>query len=287
MSMQHWSAQCKLRRELEAGKVISIIKPCEAKTKCNRTYPVQNISVKPSEKVVLEFRIDEHNIADVAIVDTEGKARFVFEVFYSHHIRSRPVPWTELDADDILTSVCEYEQLRPMVCIHDVHESDLFHGVKPFEEQGLDDLQQAALEDVVDGNNVLITGPGGVGKSYLLKYIVQQSAGEGKRVFLTATTGIAAENLKARIGSFRIRGSTLDSFMGINFIPEWRERSPPMTEKKLQNIRHMDILIVDEISMFTSEKLRILDDALRHFRNSTEKFGGVQLVLVGDDRAIR
>ena len=58
---------------------------------------------------------------------------------------------------------------------------------------GLTKDQQAALERCLDGENVFITGGGGVGKTYLIKQIVDKMKMSGRSVMLTAPTGRAAQ----------------------------------------------------------------------------------------------
>jgi hypothetical protein len=66
----------------------------------------------------------------------------------------------------------------------------------------LNEEQQLALDSVVDGHNVFITGGAGVGKSYLVSYIVENT----KNIAVTAMTGCAA---------LLIGGTTLHSHLAI------------------------------------------------------------------------
>jgi ribonuclease D len=69
--------------------------------------------------------------------------------------------------------------------------------------------QQSAAKNVIEhNNNVFITGSAGTGKSYLLRYIIQELRKKYgfAEVAVTAPTGIAAVN---------IGGSTVHSFAGL------------------------------------------------------------------------
>ena len=66
--------------------------------------------------------------------------------------------------------------------------------------------QLEAIEVVRNGGNVFVTGPAGVGKSHLVKSIVEDCEQRLKKVHVVATTGIAAVN---------IGGTTIHSWGGI------------------------------------------------------------------------
>ena len=72
----------------------------------------------------------------------------------------------------------------------------------------LNSEQQEAAQHILGGNNVFMTGSAGTGKTYLLKYIVQELVkvhGE-EAVAVTAPTGVSAIN---------VGGQTIHSFSGI------------------------------------------------------------------------
>lgn len=74
----------------------------------------------------------------------------------------------------------------------------------------LSESQRKAVDIINKGENVLITGPAGTGKSYLLQYIKKELS--YKKLHITATTGIAAIN---------VSGTTLHSWacLGIENLP--------------------------------------------------------------------
>ena len=54
------------------------------------------------------------------------------------------------------------------------------------------------------------------------------------------------------------------------------------TQDKIDIIKSLDLLVIDEISMVRADLLDAIDDVLRRFRDHGRPFGGVQLLMVGD-----
>lgn len=124
------------------------------------------------------------------------------------------------------------------------------------------------------GKSALLTGAAGTGKTHLLNTFVAQSRANGKKVSVTATTGLAATHLG---------GNTIHSWsgMGINdHLPDNFFDRLSKTRREL--IEKTDILIIDEISMMHDFRLDMLDEILRKVREVDQPFGGVQVVMSGD-----
>ena len=145
----------------------------------------------------------------------------------------------------------------------------------------LDDLnkQQKEFADIIleKSENVFLTGSAGVGKSFLLKYIIQELHDRHKsnEFGITASTGVAA----ARIG-----GQTLHSFSGVGLAKESAEdlykRMSPYSRNVWYNVK---ILIIDEISMLDADLINKLDFIGRKIKNQEDlPFGGIQLIFCGD-----
>jgi ATP-dependent DNA helicase PIF1 len=94
-------------------------------------------------------------------------------------------------------------------------------------------------------------------------------------IFLTATTGIAA---------FNIGGCTIHHWSGIqtgrDTIDHYLARNRRTTVGK--NIKNCQLLIIDEISMLGKTLFDKLDILFKKFRNSSNPFGGIQVIFSGD-----
>jgi ATP-dependent exoDNAse (exonuclease V) alpha subunit len=131
-------------------------------------------------------------------------------------------------------------------------------------------------EKIFNGRNIFLTGPGGCGKSYLIKEIYQYYKKLGKDIALTSTTGISA---------IQIEGYTLHRYSGLGIAKEKKEE---LLEKALKNKRlikrwkNIEILIIDEISMMDISFFIKLNFVIKGIRNSDLPFGGIILIMSGD-----
>ncbi len=142
----------------------------------------------------------------------------------------------------------------------------------------LSDAQRAAVELVVEGRrSLLLTGPAGSGKSLVVREVKRQCEARGRRVALSATTGVAAVH---------IGGVTLHSLLRLPgaLSAERFERllRGAARSAAMEHLRALSLLVVDEVSMMSPALLAQADALLRAARGSGAPFGGLQLVLVGD-----
>lgn len=113
-----------------------------------------------------------------------------------------------------------------------------------------------------------ITGKAGTGKSVLLQYFVEKS---GKRVVVTAPTGVAALN---------VGGQTIHSFFKMPFDIAFEDLK---VDYKLREIlRNIDTVVIDEVSMVRVDLMEAISLKLQMARKNDEPFGGVQMVMFGD-----
>ncbi|HEX8227603.1 MAG TPA: PIF1 family DEAD/DEAH box helicase [Candidatus Saccharimonadales bacterium] len=135
--------------------------------------------------------------------------------------------------------------------------------------------QALALEIMAEGHNVVLTGPAGSGKTYVLNEFIRRAKSRGKYVAVTATTGLAATHLG---------GNTIHAWSGIGISDQLH---PQFDEHLLKGRRDIiestDILIIDEISMLHDYRLDMVDEVARRVRKQPDRpFGGIQVILCGD-----
>lgn len=124
--------------------------------------------------------------------------------------------------------------------------------------------------------NIFLTGKAGTGKTTFLHRVKKESI---KRTVVVAPTGVAAINAK---------GMTIHSFFQLPFGPivpgAGRDTSQQrrFAKKKINLIKSLDLLIIDEISMVRADVLDGIDEVLRRYKDYSKPFGGVQLLMIGD-----
>lgn len=131
------------------------------------------------------------------------------------------------------------------------------------------------------GTHLFLTGKAGTGKTTFLKKLKETLP---KRMIVVAPTGVAAINAG---------GVTIHSFFQLPFGPYLPEKglngatsgktfSHKFSRDKINIIRSLDLLVIDEISMVRADLLDAISDVLRRYKDRSKPFGGVQLLLIGD-----
>lgn len=135
---------------------------------------------------------------------------------------------------------------------------------------------QECLSHIAMGANlVYVNGRAGTGKSVLINVLQEQF--HDKEIVKLAPTGIAALN---------IYGQTIHSMFrfpfGVLTFERVRDHIRKMWEYDNGILENVDLIIIDEISMVRADVLDAIDQTLRAFRDRSQPFGGVQVVIVGD-----
>lgn len=134
--------------------------------------------------------------------------------------------------------------------------------------------QRLALEVMLQGHSVLLTGAAGSGKTYALNEFITHAKKQGKHVSVTATTGLAATHLN---------GTTIHAWSGMGIHDELPNSFfEHLSKARRETIEKTDVLIIDEISMLHDYRLDMVDHIAKKVRGSDAPFGGIQVVLCGD-----
>jgi ATP-dependent DNA helicase PIF1 len=146
----------------------------------------------------------------------------------------------------------------------------------------LSEKQKNAFLSMQNGKNVFLTGPGGSGKSFLLKYFINwyknliEDDRSNSKIYVTSTTGLS---------SLLIDGMTINRYSGIGT----GEKDIDFYYKKIIKMKNLKkrwletgVLIIDEISMMDPDIFDKLEILARKIRNIDKPFGGIQIILSGD-----
>ena len=135
--------------------------------------------------------------------------------------------------------------------------------------------QQTAVDKVRDGQHVMITGPAGTGKSFLISHLCDMLTQDGRLYALTAPSAVAALN---------IRGVTIHRFLGITPYVETLEHYQVWRRRVKSKIdwQALQAIIIDEVSMCHPEMFVLLSEICKWHLGNTRPFGGLQMIFIGD-----
>jgi len=145
-------------------------------------------------------------------------------------------------------------------------------------EPVLDVFQQLAVLHALDGKSFFLTGKAGTGKSEVIKIIIRKLKEKKRRVVVTSSTGLTAN---------QIGGTTIHQWAGLRAddidtqtIETAIERGARQ-DKTIKHLHYVQVLIIDEVGMLL-EYLYILNRVAQKVLGSDDPFGGIQVIVVGD-----
>lgn len=154
--------------------------------------------------------------------------------------------------------------------------NDIINEIEDLSE--LNEEQFACYDLATKGKNILITGSGGVGKSTVLKKIINYYKRNKKNIAVTASTGVAAS---------LINGTTLHSCLKIGIANKpvndlYDSLISKVNKSDYNRLKKLDVLIIDEISMIDDKLFTKIAGYLSLIKNIKKPFGKIQIILCGD-----
>ncbi len=115
-------------------------------------------------------------------------------------------------------------------------------------------------------------------------------AGTGKTTFLHRLKSIVKKNFAivapTAVAAINAGGNTIHSFFQMPMGPLIFDVEQPLNlrlnREKLALLIRLDLLIIDEISMVRCDTLDYIDKMMRQIKGSTQAFGGVHVLMIGD-----
>lgn len=136
--------------------------------------------------------------------------------------------------------------------------------------------QREALDILKTGANVFLTGEPGSGKTHTVNQYAAYLRNHEIEPAITASTGIAATH---------IGGMTIHSWSGLGIkrkLDKYDIDRIASKEYVVKRVRRIKVLVIDEVSMLSSETLSMIDAVCREIKQNSLPFGGIQVIFVGD-----
>lgn len=208
------------------------------------------------------------------------------------HLSTNYVPPTEtsasahdLDATQLLSNICSDKKLNRK-------QTMAFYIIARAFIRYVGDLTDGKMPNVPQLSphknylRLLMTGPGGTGKSYVVKAIhrFMEACGYGDSIRFVAPTGNTAINIEGqtihKAFFIKIFKPEIHGYKHGNTYPV--SMSPDEDERLKKEWDGVHVLMIDEVSLLDQELLCQMDQTLRLAKKNDEYFGGIIVIFAGD-----
>lgn len=142
----------------------------------------------------------------------------------------------------------------------------------------LSEEQQIVFNKYLSKKNIFMSGPGGSGKTELIRQIYSHANKHDTRICVTAMTGCAAMLLECN-------ASTIHSWAGIGIANKSIKHYFEYIKKSKINLYSWlktEVLIIDEVSMLSYHLFDVINKLGQLIRKNEKPFGGIQVIFSGD-----
>lgn len=195
---------------------------------------------------------------------------------------------TRTVVDIIAPELLPTEERRKMVAALNERQAEVHQKINDWCKEKVE--RKLNGQDPPDPLYLFISGPGGTGKSHLtwtcrqtIQWWFTENSGDPNKTPQTVVSVIGAFTGTAALN---IGGNTLHSLFGLSINHKNKFDNKKMSSERLEHyrqiFRHVEIIIIDEISMLGIDHFYQIYEHLQLFKQNKLPFGGVSVIAVGD-----
>ena len=131
-----------------------------------------------------------------------------------------------------------------------------------------------------------MTGGAGIGKTHFLNILYQAFHRHFQEDDLPLDNPTVILSAQAALAATHIFGTTIHKCLGFHRASDNPFILTPIFRDRLSSLQakyaHLQCMFIDEVSLVSADFFCAIDRRLREIKNSTQPFGGIWMILVGD-----